>query len=158
MKGTTLLGIFLVVLVITTVSVSAKEDATFIGPFLKIWKAILDLQQKVTDLQSQINAIPKTNVKHVVLLDGTCVDNPNIGPIGWCPDEIRSDFTIQDPDYTKNSTIIGNYVAEFSVPHVIKRPECIVNAVSFDGDTPYLRFVCVSTPIEGSQLTYALIN
>ncbi len=150
------LALFVSVLILLAVNISAANPQSS-NSFKAIWKAINDLREQVAKIMNILESNP--NTKHLTFHYKECDFVEDVGDVGWCPDEISSDFTILDNDYSESSVIDPQVSTEFTEPHVIKIMDCRASAVVFDSqNNKYARIVCPAQPLGNSVLSYTLTN
>ncbi len=123
-----------------------------------LWNEIAALSLRMSGMQTQINQMPI--VKHVAKTNEPCIDDPDIGPVGWCPETGSYYYTIEEPDYTIDSFVDVEVINPFDDELVIaKVSECSMTAIVKNSDgVPHIRFACQAIPLENAQLSYILVK
>lgn len=146
-----LLVVFIIVVIsLSIVAVADKNNV--------VWNSIQNLQQQINALNSQMSLATKVRIKHVTLNDGPCYDiNENITEVGWCPDEQKDIFTIEDKDYVPGKTTMLAQVINPTDPVIHKMTNCIIRVVlTYENMPPLLRIICEAQPLNDAQLAYTL--
>ena len=121
------------------------------------------IQKVVSKFEGEIAAINvrlQAQVIHVTLQDQDCVTGRTSStPTGWCPDGVKSNFSITNPNFIPDNSVVTAQASSPTDTGVVKIDNCIYRAVTGVGSAaPLIRLVCEFAPSDGSILNYVLIN
>jgi hypothetical protein len=101
------------------------------------------------------------SIEYIVVEDGECTTDPDIGEVGWCPDGSKSTFLVEVSGLTEESMVIARLIVGGSASEGTFANSCTahtwVNALGTERDL-VRQIPCGAQPADGTDLRLTIIN